>query len=129
MHLGDEAKRRIILGTFARMVGFRDAYYLKAMRLRTRIINEYKSGFKRFDALITPTMPFLAPTFDEIERMSPVTQWLADIMTLGVNLAGLPHISVPVGYGNNLPIGMTISADHLKEGKLLQIASAFDKNV
>jgi len=123
-NFGDEAKRRIMLGTFARMVGVRDAYYIKAMRLRTKIINEYKDAFKRFDALINPTLPFMAPTFDEINRMKVIQHYLADIMTVSANLAGLPHLSVPAGYGNNLPIGATLTADHLKEGTLIQIGSA-----
>tara|TARA_Y100000310_G_scaffold343706_1_gene452594 strand:+ start:1399 stop:2802 length:1404 start_codon:yes stop_codon:yes gene_type:complete len=123
-NLGQEAKRRIILGTFARMAGFRDAYYLKATKVRTLIIEEYKKLFKKYDALIGPTVPILPPKFKDIEKLSLLENYMIDVLTVGPNLAGLPHINIPVGHENNLPIGMMLTADHLNEGKLLQIGSA-----
>jgi aspartyl-tRNA(Asn)/glutamyl-tRNA(Gln) amidotransferase subunit A len=82
-NMGEEAKRRVILGTFARMSGFRDAYYIKALKVRTKIINEYKKEFKRYDALICPTMPIVAPKFSEIKKLTPLQNYMMDTMTVG----------------------------------------------
>ncbi len=126
MNFGEEAKRRIMLGTFARMSGQRDAYYIKALKVRTKIIEEYSHTFKKFDALISPTMPMLAPRFDELEKLSPLQHYKVDLMTVGPNLAGLPHINIPVGFEKNLPVGMMIISNHLEEGKLIQVAKEFE---
>lgn len=126
-NFGKESKRRIILGTFARMSGYRNAYYIKSAKIRTMVINEYKKLFKSYDVLVCPTVPFLPPTFADIEKMTPLQNYLADLLTIGPNLAGLPHINVTAGFSKDLPVGMTIIADHLNEGKLLQIAKEFEK--
>ena len=124
-HFRQEAKRRIILGTFARMSGFRDAYYIKAAKVRTMIINEYKKAFGNYDALISPTTPILPPRFDEIEKLTPVQHYMMDILLVGPNVAGLPHLNVPVGMSNNVPIGMLLIGDHLQEKKMLELAQPF----
>jgi aspartyl-tRNA(Asn)/glutamyl-tRNA(Gln) amidotransferase subunit A len=116
----DETKRRIMLGTFARMSGFRDAYYIKSAKIRTLIINEYKNLFKKYDVLISPSMPNTAPKTEEVKKLTPIQNYMMDILTVGPNLAGLPHISVPVGAG--LPTGFMIIADHFDEGIMLQVA-------
>jgi len=121
----EETKRRIIIGTFARMAGHRDACYIKAAKVRTVMINEYKKAFKKLDALISPTAPMLPPKFSEIEKLTPLQHYLADVMTVSPNVAGLPHLNVPVGFENNLPVGMLLTGDHLQEGKLLQLGSVF----
>lgn len=126
-NFGDEAKRRIILGTFARMAGYRDAFYLKAMKVRTLMINEYKKAFKKFDALVSPTAPILPPKFSEIEKLTPLQHYMIDVITVSPNVAGLPHLNVPVGFGKNLPVGMLLIADHLQEGKLIQLGSAIER--
>ena len=126
-NFGDEAKRRIIIGTFARMAGFRDAYYIKAMKLRTKIIEEYQKAFKKVDLLVSPTMPILAPKFKEIEKLTPLQNYMMDIMTVGPNLAGLPHLNITAGYKKNLPIGMMLIAPHLKEERLIQVGSSLEK--
>ncbi len=127
-YFNDESKRRIIIGTFARMAGHRDAYYIKAAKVRTKIIEEYKKAFKKVDLLVSPTMPFVAPKFKEIEKLSPLQSYMADILTAGPNLAGLPHISIPVGFNKDkMPIGLMLIADHLKEEKLIQAASKLEK--
>ncbi|MBD3204155.1 Asp-tRNA(Asn)/Glu-tRNA(Gln) amidotransferase subunit GatA [Candidatus Woesearchaeota archaeon] len=122
-----EAKRRIILGTFARMAGYRDAYYLKAMKVRTLMIEEYKKLFSEFDLLISPTMPNFAPRLDEIDKLSPLENYMMDIMTVGPNLCGFPHISVPYGSKHNMPIGVMFTADHLEEKKLIEIGKIVEK--
>ena len=124
-NFGAEAKRRIILGTFARMSGYRDAYYIKATKVRAMIVDEYKKLFKKYDALISPTMPIVAPKFSEIEKLTPVQNYMMDVMTVSPNLAGLPHLNVPAGESNGLPVGMMLTADHLQEGKLIQLGSVF----
>lgn len=123
---GEEAKRRILLGTFARMAGFRDAYYLKAMRVRTRLIKEFKQAFAKFDVLVNPTMPIAAPTFDEIEKLSPMQNYAMDLCTVPANLAGMPHASVPAGKVDKMPVGLMITADHLQEKKMVQAALAVE---
>ena len=123
-HFGKEAKRRIILGTFTRMAGYRDAYYKKAMQVRTKIIEEYKTLFKKYDALICPTMPMLAPKFEELNKLTPLQHYMADIMTAPPNLAGMPHLNVPIDMHNDQALGLMLTADHFNEAKLLQIGNA-----
>ncbi|MBW3022677.1 Asp-tRNA(Asn)/Glu-tRNA(Gln) amidotransferase subunit GatA, partial [Candidatus Woesearchaeota archaeon] len=123
----DEAKRRIILGTFARMAGFRDAYYLKAAKVRTKIIEEYKKVFKKYDVIISPTMPVLPPKFKDIEKLTPLQNYMMDILTVGPNLAGIPHMSINAGTEKGLPVGMMLLSDHLQEGKLIQMAKEIEK--
>ena len=117
-----EAKRRIMLGTFTRMAGYRDAYYTKAMQVRTKIIEEYQRLFKRYNALLSPTMPMLAPKFSELKQLTPLQHYMADIMTAPPNLAGMPHLNVPIGMHNDQALGLMLTTDHFQEGKLIQIA-------
>ena len=123
---GTEAKRRILLGTFARMSGFRDAYYLKAMKVRTKLIKEFKQAFENVDVLVNPTMPIIAPTFGEIKKLSPLEEYAMDLCTVPANLAGLPHASVKVGEHKGMPVGLMITADHLQEKKMMQTALAVE---
>ena len=121
-----ESKRRIILGTFARMSGFRDAYYLKAMKVRTLIIEEYKNAFKKYDAIFSPTMPIIAPKFSEVSKLTPMQNYMMDILTVGPNLAGLPHLSVNIGFQKKMPIGLQIIANHLNENKLFALGEQIE---
>ncbi len=125
-NFGKEAKRRIMLGTFTRMSGFRDAYYIKAAKVRTLIIEEYKNALKDVDVLISPTMPLLPPEFSELKNLTPLQNYMLDIMTVGPNLAGLPHASIPVGFTKDLPVGMMVISNYLEEGKLIQIGKEFN---
>jgi aspartyl-tRNA(Asn)/glutamyl-tRNA(Gln) amidotransferase subunit A len=121
-----ESKRRIMIGTFTRMAGVRDAYYIKAAKIRTLIINEYKKMFEEYDALICPTMPIIAPKFEDINNMSPLEIYMMDILTVGPNLAGLPHITIPTGFVKNMPVGTMIIGNHFDERKIIQIGSAIE---
>ena len=123
--IGKEAKRRILLGTFMRMAGYRDAYYIKALKLRTLITNEYKKLFQKYDLILTPTMPILPPKFSEIEKLSTIENYMCDILTTGPNLCGLPMISVPVQ--KNKMIGMHFVADHLQENKIISIGDFYER--
>ena len=120
--LGAEAKRRVMLGTFTRMAGYRDAYYLKALRVRTKVIEDFKKAFKDVDVLAAPTMPVVAPRFDEIELLEPIQHYMMDILTAAPNLAGIPMVSVPCGEAYGMPVGLHLMADHLEEHKMLKAA-------
>jgi len=122
----EEAKRRIVLGTFARMAGYRDAYYLKALKVRTRVIEDFKRAFGDVDLLAAPAMPVVAPRFDEIEEMEPLQHYMMDVLTVAPNLAGIPMISVPCGSVDGLPVGLHLMADHLQEGRLIGAAHAYE---
>ena len=124
-YFNKETKRRIILGTFARMAGYRDAFYLKAMKVRTLIIEEYKAAFKKYDLLVSPTMPIVAPKFSEVDKLSPVENYMMDVMTVGPNLAGLPHLSLNAGNFNKMPVGIMFIGNHLDEKKLLNIGKKY----
>ena len=126
-YLGDEVKRRIILGTYTRMAGYRDQYYLKAMKVRRLIIDDYKKAFKDFDALLSPTMPFVAPKFTEIEKLSPLECYNADILTGAPNLAGIPMLSLPCGTSKGMPVGLHVLSDHLREDVVLNVGREFEK--
>lgn len=128
-YFGDEAKRRILLGTYTRMAGFRDRYYAKALRTRLYVIDAYKQIFKDHDAVLAPTMPFVSPKFADISKMTPVESYKADYLTVPANLAGTPHLSVPCGYDDDgMPIGMQFVTDHWNEDLLLTMANEWDKN-
>jgi len=121
-NFGKEAKRRVLLGTYTRMVGFRNRYYLKALAVRQLIIKEYQGLMERDDLIITPTMPFIAPRFTEIAKMKPLEVYQADFLTVPPNLTGMPHISLPCGYEDKMPIGMQLVAPHWEERRLLDAA-------
>ena len=125
-NFGEEAKRRIILGTYARMAGYRDAYYLKALKIRTKIIEEFKAAFKKFDVLAAPSMPVLPLKFSEIQKLKPIENYMMDILTIAPNMAGMPMISLPAGFVNGLPVGLHLIADHFQEGKLITAAGAVE---
>ncbi len=126
-YFGDEAKRRILLGTFTRMVGYADRYYNKALRVRQSIISAYKKVFADCDAVVTPTMPFVSPRFDDIAKMSALDVYKADFLTVPPNLTGMPHLSVPCGYSDGMPVGLMFTADHWNEDLLLSEAEEWQK--
>jgi aspartyl-tRNA(Asn)/glutamyl-tRNA(Gln) amidotransferase subunit A len=122
-----ESKRRLIIGTFVRQAGYRDAYYLKAQQVRTKIIQEYKNAFKKFDILISPTMPTVAPKISEANNLSPLQAYMMDQLIVGPNIAGLPHYNIPIGTSDKLPIGLMAVADHLNEEKLFTFESEINR--
>ena len=108
------------------MAGFRDKYYFKALRIRATIIKEFKQAFKKYDALITPSMPVVPPKFSDIKNLTPLQNYYMDILTTAPNMAGMPTISMPVEKVDGLPVGMQIIADQFKEGNLIKIAHKFE---
>jgi aspartyl-tRNA(Asn)/glutamyl-tRNA(Gln) amidotransferase subunit A len=123
---GPEVKRRIILGTYVLSSGYYDAYYLRAQKVRTLIRQDFLNAYKEVDALITPTSP--VPAFKIGEKTDPLAMYLCDIYTIGVNLAGLPGISVPCGFTKSgLPIGVQLIGQPFQEANLLAIAHAYER--
>lgn len=125
---GQEAKRRIILGTFALSHGYYDAYYLRALKVRTLIKQDFDNVFKDFDCIITPTSP--TPAFEIGEKMDdPLKMYLSDIYTISANLAGIPGISLPCGFTKKgLPIGLQILGKHFDEEKLFRLAYSYEQS-
>lgn len=123
---GAEVKRRIMLGTYALSSGYYDAYYKKAQQVRRLIKNDFDAAFEKVDVLVSPTSPTVAFEIGE-KTDDPLTMYLSDIATIPVNLAGLPGISVPCGFGaGNLPIGLQLLGPQLSDAKLLEIARAYE---
>ncbi|BFT69663.1 Asp-tRNA(Asn)/Glu-tRNA(Gln) amidotransferase subunit GatA [Paenibacillus sp. P36] len=124
---GPEVKRRIMLGTYALSSGYYDAYYLKAQQVRTLIKQDFDQVFEKYDIIIGPTAP--TPAFKIGEQSNdPLTMYLNDIMTIPVSLAGIPAISVPCGFVNELPVGLQVIGKALDEATLLRVAHAFEQH-
>ena len=123
---GPEVKRRIMLGTYALSAGYYDAYYLKAQKVRTLIYREFQQAFQRFDVLITPTSPTVAFKLGE-KVEDPMQMYLSDICTIPVNIAGIPAISLPAGFVDDLPVGMQIIGKPLGEETILRVAHAYEQ--
>ncbi len=125
---GEEAKRRILLGTFVLSHGYYDAYYLRALKVRTLIKQDFDRAFKDFDCIISPTSPTAAFKIGE-KTQDPLKMYLSDIYTISVNLAGIPAISIPCGFTKKgLPIGLQIMAKAFDEEMLFRVAHAFEQN-
>ena len=126
---GPEVKRRILLGTYVLSSGYYDAYYIKAQKVRTLIMRDFNEVFEQVDALIAPVAPEPARKIGE-NANDPLQEYLADIFTIGANLAGIPAISVPAGTaevdGKQLPVGLQILGPHLGEQTVLQVARAWE---
>jgi aspartyl-tRNA(Asn)/glutamyl-tRNA(Gln) amidotransferase subunit A len=124
---GNEVKRRIMLGTFALSSGYYDAYYKKAQKARTLIKQDFEKVFEKYDVIIGPTTP--TPAFKIGEKVDdPLTMYASDILTIPVNLAGVPAISVPCGLSNGLPVGLQIIGKHFDESTVLRVAHAFEQH-
>ncbi len=122
---GPEVKRRIVLGTYVLSSGYYDAYYLRAQKVRTLIRNDFLKAYEEVDAILTPTSP--TPAFKRGAKADPLAMYLCDVYTIGVNLAGLPGISVPCGFTEGgLPIGLQLIGQPFKEADLLAVANAYD---
>ncbi|MCX8070461.1 MAG: amidase family protein, partial [Thermodesulfovibrionales bacterium] len=124
---GSEVKRRIMLGTYALSSGYYDAYYKKAQQVRTLIKEDFQNAFENVDIIVTPTSPSVA--FKIGEKVSdPIQMYLSDIFTISINLAGLPAISLPCGFVNNLPVGLQLIGRHFQESLILQTAYCYEQN-
>jgi aspartyl-tRNA(Asn)/glutamyl-tRNA(Gln) amidotransferase subunit A len=125
--LGDEAKRRIMLGTYVLSAGYYDAYYNKAMKVRTLIKRDFEEAFKKVDVILGPTSPTTAFKLGE-HASDPLAMYLEDIYTVNINLAGIPSLALPCGFDSKgLPIGMQIMGDYFTEDVIYRVGNAFEK--
>ncbi|HEY7929373.1 MAG TPA: Asp-tRNA(Asn)/Glu-tRNA(Gln) amidotransferase subunit GatA [Steroidobacteraceae bacterium] len=124
---GAEVKRRIMIGTYVLSAGYYDAYYLKAQQVRALIAADFERAFHEVDVVVGPTTPNTAFALGA-KTQDPVTMYLNDIYTIGANLAGLPAISVPCGFVQELPVGLQIVGPHFAEGRLLNVAHQYQRD-
>ena len=125
---GKEVRRRIMLGIYALSAGYYDAYYLKAQKVRTRIIEDFNKAFQDIDVIMAPVSPTTAFKLGE-KVDDPITMYLSDIFTISVNLAGLPALSLPCGKVDNLPVGLQLIGNVFEEEKILDIARELEYRV
>ncbi len=123
---GAEVKRRILVGTFALSAGYYDAYYLKAQQIRRLISDDFRRAFERVDVIAGPTSPTVAFALGE-KADDPITMYLSDIYTIAVNLAGLPGLSLPVGFVGQRPVGLQLIGDYFAEDRLLNVAHRYQQ--
>ena len=123
---GAEVKRRILIGTYALSAGYYDAYYLKAQKIRRLISEDFKRAYEEVDVIMGPTSPSVAFRFGE-KSADPIAMYLSDIYTIAVNLAGLPGMSIPVGFSGKLPVGMQIIGNYFSEAHLLNVAHRYQQ--
>lgn len=124
---GSEVKRRIMLGTYALSAGYYDAYYLKALKVRTLIKQDFERAFEKYDLLLSPTAP--TPAFRFGEKIDdPLQMYLSDICTMPANLAGIPAISLPCGFVDGMPVGLQLMGKYFDEGTVLRAAYTFEQN-
>ncbi len=122
---GDEVKRRIMLGTYALSAGYYDAFYLKALKVRTLVIRDFAAAFETFDLVMSPTVPTTAFRIGE-KLDDPLAMYMNDICTIPVNLAGVPGMSIPCGLSGGLPVGMQLMAPTFGEGRIYRAAAAYE---
>jgi aspartyl-tRNA(Asn)/glutamyl-tRNA(Gln) amidotransferase subunit A len=122
---GDEPKRRIMLGTYALSAGYYEAYYGQAQKVRTVISREFASAFEYFDVLVSPTSPTVAFEFGE-KTENPIAMYLADVLTIPPNMAGLPGLSIPCGLSEGLPVGLQLIGPQFSENTLYRAAHALE---
>ena len=123
---GAEVQRRIMIGTYVLSSGYYDAYYLKAQKVRNLIAQDFKSAFEKVDLILGPTTPDIA--FKIGEKMNdPIAMYLSDVYTVSTNLAGLPAMSIPMGFRNDMPVGLQVIGKHFDEENILKISYLFQK--
>jgi aspartyl-tRNA(Asn)/glutamyl-tRNA(Gln) amidotransferase subunit A len=125
---GPEVKRRILIGTYALSSGYYDAYYGRAQRVRTKISDDFRAAFERFDAIVTPTAPTTAFRLGE-KVDDPLAMYLNDYCTVPMSLAGIPAISIPCGLSDGLPVGFQIAGPAFSENRILDIAHALEQAI
>ncbi|MDH4274550.1 MAG: Asp-tRNA(Asn)/Glu-tRNA(Gln) amidotransferase subunit GatA [Gammaproteobacteria bacterium] len=123
---GAEVKRRIMIGTYVLSAGYYDAYYIKAQRVRRLMTQDFVEAFKKVDVIMGPTAPSVAFGIGE-KTDDPVTMYLSDIYTIAVNLAGLPGMSLPAGFVDNLPVGLQMIGNYFDEARMLNVAHKFQQ--
>jgi aspartyl-tRNA(Asn)/glutamyl-tRNA(Gln) amidotransferase subunit A len=125
---GAEVKRRIMLGTYALSSGYYDAYYGRAQQVRTKVAEDFRAAFERFDLLVTPTAPSVAFRLGE-KVEDPLAMYLSDVCTVPMSLAGIPAISIPNGLSDGLPVGLQICGPAFSENRILSAAYALEQAI
>jgi aspartyl-tRNA(Asn)/glutamyl-tRNA(Gln) amidotransferase subunit A len=125
---GDEPKRRIMLGTYALSAGYYEAYYGQAQKVRTVISREFAAAFERFDVLVSPTSPTVAFKLGE-KTENPLAMYLADVLTIPPNMAGLPGLSIPCGLSEGLPVGLQLIGPQFSENTLFRAGHALEQAI
>jgi len=125
---GDEPKRRIMLGTYALSAGYYEAYYGQAQKVRTVISREFAAAFERFDVLVSPTSPTVAFKLGE-KTDNPLAMYLADVLTIPPNMAGLPGLSIPCGLSEGLPVGLQLIGAQFSESTLFRTGHALERAI
>ncbi|MCZ2260192.1 Asp-tRNA(Asn)/Glu-tRNA(Gln) amidotransferase subunit GatA [Sporosarcina sp. G11-34] len=123
---GDEVKRRILLGTYTLSAGHHETYFEKSQQARTLITQDFKNVFAKYDVIIGPTTPVPAFKIGEVIK-DPLTVYTNDVLTVPINLAGVPALSVPCGFSNGLPLGLQIIGNHFDEATIYKVAHAYEK--
>ena len=123
---GPEVKRRIMLGTYALSSGYYDAYYGRAQQVRTKVADDFRAAFERFDLLVTPTAPSVAFRLGE-KVDDPLAMYLSDVCTVPMSLAGIPAISIPNGLSDGLPVGFQLCGPAFSENRLLSAAHVLEQ--
>ena len=125
---GPEPKRRIMLGTYALSAGYYEAYYGQAQKVRTVISREFAAAFERFDVLVSPTSPTVAFKLGE-KTDNPLAMYLADVLTIPPNMAGLPGLSIPCGLSEGLPVGLQLIGAQFSENTLFRAGHALERAI
>jgi aspartyl-tRNA(Asn)/glutamyl-tRNA(Gln) amidotransferase subunit A len=125
---GEEVKRRIMIGTYALSSGYYDAYYGKAQKVRTRIVEDFKAAFEKVDFVVTPTSPTVAFKLGE-RTADPLAMYLSDYFTVPMPLAGIPAVSIPAGLSDGLPVGVQIAGPAFSEARILDAAHALERAI
>jgi aspartyl-tRNA(Asn)/glutamyl-tRNA(Gln) amidotransferase subunit A len=125
---GPEVKRRIMLGTYALSSGYYDAYYGTAQKVRTKIAEDFRAAFERFDFIVTPTSPWTAFELGA-KTADPLAMYLNDVLTVPMSLAGIPAISIPSGLSDGLPVGFQLAGPAFSESRLLDAAHALEQAI
>ena len=127
-HFGAEVKRRIMLGTYSLSSGYYDAYYGRAQRVRTKIADDFRAAFERFDFIVTPTAPTVAFELGALTS-DPLAMYLNDYCTVPMSLAGIPAISIPSGLSDGLPVGFQLAGPAFSENRILDAAFALERAI
>ena len=125
---GDEVKRRILIGTYALSSGYYDAYYGRAQRVRTKIVEDFRTAFEKVDLIVTPTSPTVAFKLGE-KTDDPLAMYLNDALTVSMPLAGIPAISIPGGLSESLPVGIQLTGPAFSENRILEAAYALEQSI
>jgi aspartyl-tRNA(Asn)/glutamyl-tRNA(Gln) amidotransferase subunit A len=126
MGLGEEVRRRVMLGAYALSKGYYDAYYRQARKVQTLIRRAYREAFTKVDLIVTPTTPSVAFRFGE-KLSDPLAMYLEDVFTVGANVAGIPAISIPCGLDDGMPVGLQLLGPHMGDAAVLDAAHAFEQ--